>query len=91
MSYVSPENSKLLYATKPLVAADGVTAAIIKVRLRDHNNLPVPGRLVVLQANSPDAVITQPPATDENGAALGYVRSATPGPVIISAQVPPEV
>lgn len=91
MSYVSPENSKLLYGTKPIVAADGIAAAAIKVRLRDHNNLPVSGRQVTLFASTPDAVITQPEITDANGAALGYVRSAVIGQVTISAQVEPEV
>lgn len=90
MSYVSPENSKILYATKPHVAADGVAAAAIRVRLRDHNDLPVAGRQVELLATSGTATITQPGITDINGAALGYVRSTTPGQVTIAGRVLPE-
>ena len=90
MSYVSPENSKILYATKPHVAADGVTAAVVKVRLRDHENKPVAGRQAQLYSTNTNITITQPGLTNVDGLALAYVRSSTPGPVTLAARVLPE-
>jgi len=90
MSYVSPENSKILYGSKPQVLADGVQAAVIKIRLRDHWNRPVAGRQTEIIVDSEDAEVTQPGPTDDEGLALAYVRSATPGPVNVTARVLPE-
>jgi hypothetical protein len=90
MSYVSPTNSKILYATRPHVAADGTTAAVIKVRLRDHENNPVANRQAQLYSANTNITITQPGLTNVNGLALAYVRSSTPGQVTISARVLPE-
>jgi len=89
MSYVSPENSKLLYGNRTRVVADGVTAGVIKVRLRDHRNRPVPNRQVELLASREDVTIVQPPVTDADGLALGYVVSEIAGPVTISGKVLP--
>lgn len=89
MSYVSPENSKLLYGTKSQVPADGVSPGVVKIRLRDHKNRPVANRQVELFANRDDVVITQPPVTDTDGLALAYVTSTAAGPVTISGRVVP--
>lgn len=90
MSYVSPTNSKVLYGSKPQVLADGTQAAVVKIRLRDHWNRPVAGRQTELVADVNTVQITQPGPTDNDGLALGYVRSSTPGPVNITARVLPE-
>lgn len=90
MSYVSPQNSKILYGSKPQVLADGLKAAVVKIRLRDHWNKPVAGRQTEIVADVPTAQITQPGPTDDEGLALAYVRSTTPGPVNITARVLPE-
>lgn len=90
MSYVSPQNSRILYATEPHVPANGVDPAIIKIRLRDHNNLPVAGRQAEIYTSSSNVTIIQPGLTDTNGLALAYVRSNTPGQVTIAARVLPE-
>ena len=90
MSYVSPENSKILYGNDARAAADGSDAVAVKVRLRDHKNRPVAGRTVELYTDNADAVIEQPTApTDSEGIALGYVRSATVGNVVINCRVIP--
>lgn len=89
MSYVSPENSKLLYGTRSQVPADGTAQGVVKIRLRDHKNRPVPNRQVELFANSQNVVIVQPPLTDEDGLALGYVTSNTAESVTISGRVVP--
>lgn len=89
MSYVSPENSKLLYGTDSRVLADGTDVGVVKVRLRDHKNQPVPNRLVVLSASRENVTIIQPPVTNADGIALGYVKSSTAGPVTISGTLMP--
>lgn len=91
MSYVSPQHSKLLYGSKPQVLADGTKAAVVKIRLRDDCDHPVPGRQVEIAADVETAQITQPGPTDNDGLALAYVRSTTPGPVNITATVLPEL
>ncbi len=89
MSGVSSEHSKILYGTNPHVAADGVQSAIIKVRLRDYDDKPVAGRQAEILADREDVQIDQPGPTDEEGLALAYVRTTTPGPVVITARVLP--
>jgi len=91
MSYVSAVNSQLLYGALPHVPADGIARGVIKIRLRDDQNMPVAGRQVALTADNPAAIITQPPVTDANGLAIGYVISSTPGAVKISGQVVPSL
>jgi hypothetical protein len=90
MTYVSPENSRLLYGNKSQVVADGIHAAVVKVRLRDYRDMPVPNKQVEITASRTEGVtIQQPGLTDANGLALAYVRATTDGPVSLSAQVLP--
>lgn len=89
MSYVSPDNSRLLYGNRSQVLADGETAGVIKVRLRDHRNRPVANRQVELLASREDVTIIQPPVTNSDGLAIGYVVSDTAGLVTISGRVLP--
>lgn len=89
MSYVSPENSKLLYGTSPHIAADGTQQAVIKIRLRDNDNRPVAGRQVELISDREDVSIVQPGLTDIRGTALAYATTSTPGPVTINGRVIP--
>jgi hypothetical protein len=85
----SPHTSRLLYGTRPLVAANGTDAGVVTVRLRDDQNRPVQGRTVILTADREDVVITQPAPTDEDGWAIGYVRTNVPGPVVIHGAIQP--
>lgn len=88
---VSPTNSKLLYGTKPHALSNGEEEILIKVRLRDANNNPIPNRQVELIADREDVEITQPQPTDANGLTTGTVRSNVAGAVNISARVfPPD-
>lgn len=86
---VSPSNSKITYGNRSTAKSDGTDAVIVKVRLRDYDNQPVPGRAVQLFTSTPGVIITQPPVTDSEGLAIGYVRSNAPGPVIVGARVFP--
>jgi ribosomal protein S12 methylthiotransferase accessory factor YcaO len=85
----SPHTSKLLYGTKPQIRADGTEAGVVTVRLRDDCNQPVAGRLVVLTANRNDVTIQQPGPTNEEGLAVGYVRTSVPGTVVITGTIQP--
>lgn len=89
MSYVSAENSSLLYGTARQIAADGEQSGVVKVVLRDHNNRPVSGRRVELLTDREDVTIVQPPLTNDAGVALGYVRTSTVGPVAVTGRVIP--
>ena len=87
---VSPTNSKILYGTRSTAKNDGEDSIIVCVRLRDHDNNPVPGRVVELIADKPEAIITQPATpTDATGLAIGSVRSTEAGAVIVTARVYP--
>lgn len=86
---VDPNHSRLLFGTKPRALADGDTAIVVKVRLRDSHDRPVANRQVELMADRDGVTIEQPDPTDENGLALGYVRATTPGPVNITGVVLP--
>lgn len=88
---VSPANSIVSYGNKGTAKSDGSDTIVVKVRLRDHDNRPVPGRAVQLIADRVGVIITQPEPTNSEGLAIGYVTATTPGPVIISAKAfPPE-
>lgn len=89
---VSPTNSKILYGTRSRAKNDGQDSVIVRVRLRDSKNRPIPGRLVELIADVPEAVITQPTSpTDAEGSAIGYVTCTKEGQVNITARAyPPE-
>lgn len=91
MTYVSPTNSKILYGTKPTVAADGAQRAAVKVRLRDHNNQPVANKQVEILVDRQDGVtIVQPQRTDNDGLALAFITATTIGVVNVSARVLPD-
>jgi hypothetical protein len=91
MTYVSPTNSKILYGTKPHVAADGLQQAVVKVRLRDHNNRPVANKQVEILTDRQDGVnIIQPQRTDAEGLALAFITATDAGEVTVSARVLPD-
>lgn len=91
MTYVSPTNSKILYGTKPHVAADGLQQAVVKVRLRDHNNRPVANKQVeILTDRQTGITIVQPQRTDAEGLALAFITATDAGVVNVSARVLPD-
>lgn len=85
----SPHTSRLLYGTRPLIAANGEDAGVVTVRVRDDQNRPVQSRTVILTADRDDVVITQPGPTNAEGLAIGFVRSTVPGPVVIRGTIQP--
>lgn len=85
----SPTASKLLHGRSPHVIANGQDPGVVAIRLRDDCNNPIAGRTVVLIANREDVTIEQPGPTDNAGLAIGYVRTATPGPVVIHGIIQP--
>lgn len=99
MGAISQNNSKLLYGIRPRAEANGADELVIKVRLRDSDKQPISGRQVELYttremqpSNAPNPVgitIVQPPPTDDNGLAIGYIKSTTAGALYIHARVFP--
>lgn len=85
----SPTASKLLHGRSPHVLANGQEPGVVAIRLRDDCNNPVAGRTVVLIADREDVTIEQPGPTDQNGLALGYIRTSVPGPVIVNGIIQP--
>jgi len=90
MSLISPTNSKLSFATKPQVFANGIDTVALKVRVRNATNQPVADRRVRIVANETSTVISQPPLTDINGVAIGYAKTTIAGPVTFSAVILPD-
>lgn len=85
----SPHTSKLLYGRRPKIAANGEEAGVVTIRLRDDHNRPVEGRTVVLTADREDVTIEQPGPTNAEGLAIGYVRTTTPGVVVVRGTIQP--
>lgn len=88
---VSPTNSKLSFATKPQVFANGIDIVAIKVKVRSTTNAPIPSRAVEITTAVEGVVISQPEPTDETGIAIGYAKSTTQGPVTFRARVLPDI
>lgn len=86
MSTFSPTYSKLFHGNKPFVLANGKDAAAIKVRLRDAENNPIPWRQVELVADGQNVIVAQPPVTQADGTAIGYIVATTPGVITIRAR-----
>jgi kumamolisin len=71
----------------PSVAADGVDAVFIVVRLRDVDGNQISGKTVSLEADSTDVIIDPPSAVTDvaNGAAVFTVTTLTPETVTFTA------
>lgn len=86
---VSAANSKITLGNRPYAISNGADDIIVKVRLRDYDNQPIPNRLVELIADSENVSIVQPELTDSDGAAIGYITATEPGDVAVTAIVYP--
>jgi hypothetical protein len=99
MSAISQTNSRLLYGVRPRAEANGSDEVVIKVRLRDADKKAISGRQVELYvtaglapSNGPNLAgieIVQPDVTNDNGLAIGYIKSTVAGPVYIHARAFP--
>lgn len=83
---ISPTNSKVLYGARPLILANGIDGAAIKIRLRDENNNPVVDRQAEIIPDRSDVVVVQPPLSNNEGLSIGYIKSSTIGPVTIKVR-----
>lgn len=83
MITISPTNSKVLYGARPLILANGIDGAAIKIRLRNNENEPVIDRQAEIIADRDDVVVVQPGLTNNEGLSIGYIRSTTIGPVTL--------
>jgi|688.fasta_scaffold201458_2 hypothetical protein len=86
MTAFSPTNSKLFHGNRPFVIANGKDAATIKIRLRDTDNNPIANRQVVLIADGPNVIVSQPSLTAADGTAVGYLTATSPGVITVAAR-----
>ena len=86
MITISPTNSKILYGARPLILANGLDGAAIKIRLRDTDNNPVADRQAELVADREDVVVIQPGLSNNEGLSVGYLKATKSGPVTIRAR-----
>jgi plastocyanin len=75
-----------IIASRVNLLADGETAADIIILVRDHYGNPVPEAQVTLVSSRGDD-IDQPPPSNQQGVAVGRIRSSKPGQSEINAVV----
>ncbi len=70
-----------------IVMSDGVSVSTITVTLRDSNNQPVPGKVILISSDrGADDIITQPSSpTDAKGVAVGTISSGIAGISTVTA------
>lgn len=86
---ISPTNSKISFAARPIVRANNTDVVALKVRVKDSNNNPVANRVVEIFTDAPGVTITQPQPTDSAGLTIGYAKSNTVGPAAFQARIFP--
>ena len=86
MKQISATFSRVFYGNRPLVLANGVDGAAVKVRVKNVANEPMQEMQVELVTDR-DVLVVQPGLTNAEGLAIGYVRADTPGPVRLRCRV----
>lgn len=83
---VDPSRSSVSVAP-PIVLADGIAVSTVTVTLRDSNNQPVAGKLVVLGSDRGLLDLLNQPivVTNASGIATGSIGSTTPGMSTVTA------
>ncbi len=89
LSLEEPYLTGSLEIDRAAALADGSDRVQVTVYVRDSDGTPQPGRKVEIPRTGPNLKIepTEGSTTDENGVAVGFVSSSTPGRVIIRARV----
>lgn len=83
MKKISPTNSKVLYGSRPLILANGLDSAVVKIRLRDEDNNPINERQAQIIVDRDDVTVVQPNLSDNTGLGIGYIGTKTIGPVTV--------
>lgn len=94
MRQISPTLSRIFYGNRPLILANGLDGAAIKVRVKDTEDVAMEGMQTEIVADREGIVIVQPTLTNNEGLAVGYIKSTTIGPVTLRCRVlnsPPNV
>jgi hypothetical protein len=94
MRQISPTLSRIFYGNRPLILANGIDGAAIKVRIKDTDGAAMEGMQTEITADREDVEIVQPSLTNNEGLGIGYIKSLTSGPVTLRCRVlnsPPNV
>jgi hypothetical protein len=87
MSAISPTLSRIFYGNRPLVLANGIDGSSIKVRIKDTDGNPVEGKQAELVTDRGEVELVQPGLTNNEGLAVGYIKTTTAGAVTIRCRV----
>lgn len=94
MRQISPTLSRIFYGNRPLILANGLDGASVKVRVKDTAGNPMDGMQAEIVASREGVEVVQPGLTNNEGLAVGYVKSTTTGPVTLRVRIlntPPNV
>ena len=87
MKQISPTLSRIFYGNRPLILANGIDGAAFKVRVKDTDGEPMEGMQVEVVPSRDDVILVQPNLTNNEGLAIGYIKSNTTGPVTLRCRV----
>jgi len=87
MRQISPTLSRIFYGNRPLILANGLDGASVKVRVKDTENLPMEGMQAEIVADREGVEIVQPSLTNNEGLSVGYIKSTTTGPVTLRVRI----
>lgn len=87
MKQISPTLSRIFYGNRPLILANGVDGAAVKVRVKATDNTPMADMQAEIVADREGVEIVQPTLTNNEGLAVGYVKSTSIGPVTLRCRI----
>lgn len=94
MRQISPTLSRVFYGNRPLVLANGIDGASVKIRVKDTEDQPMYGMQAEIIASREGVEVVQPSLTNNEGLSVGYVKSTSNGPVTLRVRIlnsPPNV
>jgi hypothetical protein len=87
MKQISPTLSRIFYGNRPLILANGIDGAAIKIRVKNTDNEPMADMQAEFVADRDGVELVQPTLTNNEGSAVGYVKATTIGPVTLRVRV----
>lgn len=87
MRQISPTLSRIFYGNRPLILANGIDGASVKVRVKDTTGAPYADMQAELVADRDGVVVVQPGLTNNEGLSVGYIKSTTTGPVTLRCRI----
>lgn len=87
MRQISPTLSRIFYGNRPLILANGIDGASIKIRIKDTEGAAMQDMQAELVADREGVELVQPGLTNNEGLSVGYIKSITNGPVTIRCRI----